>query len=151
MIHTRNLFVNGGRKNLLKLLVPCGLIYLMSVSLTDSTETSENSESDKQIQIVNIVKHDIDDKDSELPDKQLLEELSDDDPRLISYVKKKIVPPASEKYQNLENENIQSGQIGQALEVIKYFSGKKNGIFIEAGAWDGEYLSNTLYLEVCIN
>ena len=34
---------------------------------------------------------------------------------------------------------------------MKYFPGKRNGFFIEAGAWDGEYLSNTLYLEVTAN
>ena len=39
-------------------------------------------------------------------------------------------------------------QIGQAEEVIQYFNGKRNGVFVEAGAWDGEYLSNTLLLEV---
>ena len=39
-------------------------------------------------------------------------------------------------------------QIGQAEEVIQYFNGKTNGVFVEAGAWDGEYLSNTLLLEV---
>ena len=39
-------------------------------------------------------------------------------------------------------------QIGQAEEVIQYFDGKTNGVFVEAGAWDGEYLSNTLLLEV---
>ena len=39
-------------------------------------------------------------------------------------------------------------EIGQVEEVLEYFQGKKNGFFIEAGAWDGEYLSNTLYLEV---
>ena len=39
-------------------------------------------------------------------------------------------------------------QIGQAEEVIQYFNGKTNGVFVEAGAWDGEYLSNTLFLEV---
>ena len=37
---------------------------------------------------------------------------------------------------------------GQAQEVVDYFQGKKNGVFVEAGAWNGEYLSNTLYLEV---
>ena len=39
-------------------------------------------------------------------------------------------------------------QIGQAKEIFDYFHGKKNGFFVEAGAWDGEYLSNTLFLEV---
>ena len=35
--------------------------------------------------------------------------------------------------------------------VVDYFKNKTNGFFIEAGAWDGEDLSNTLYLEVWIN
>ena len=39
-------------------------------------------------------------------------------------------------------------QIGQADEVLEYFEGKSHGIFVEAGAFNGEYLSNTLYLEV---
>ena len=30
----------------------------------------------------------------------------------------------------------------------KYFNNKKKGFFIEAGAWDGEDLSNTIYMEV---
>ena len=30
----------------------------------------------------------------------------------------------------------------------EYFGGKKNGFFIEAGAWNGVYLSNSLYLEM---
>ena len=32
--------------------------------------------------------------------------------------------------------------------IVEYFNGKKNGVFIEAGAWNGEDLSNTLKLEV---
>ena len=39
-------------------------------------------------------------------------------------------------------------QIGQAGKILEYFGGKTGGVFIEAGAWDGEYLSNTLFLEV---
>ena len=39
-------------------------------------------------------------------------------------------------------------QTGQAEKVLEYFGGKTGGVFIKAGAWDGEYLSNTLFLEV---
>ena len=51
-------------------------------------------------------------------------------------------------YPLLIMEHINTSQIGQAEEVIQYFNGKTNGVFVEAGAWDGEYLSNTLFLEV---
>ena len=34
---------------------------------------------------------------------------------------------------------------------MKYFNNKKNGVFFEAGAFNGEYLSNTLYLEAKLN
>ena len=30
----------------------------------------------------------------------------------------------------------------------EYFGGKKGGFFIEAGAWNGVYLSNSLWLEM---
>ena len=42
-------------------------------------------------------------------------------------------------------------QIGQVSEILKYFNNKKNGVFFEAGAFNGEYLSNTLYLEAKLN
>ena len=81
-----------------------------------------------------------------------LERVSDDHPAFIEYIKKKIVPPSpSTSTLNLEKNNIHTGQIGQALEVIEYFKMKPNGMFVEAGAWDGEYLSNTLYLEAKYN
>ena len=34
------------------------------------------------------------------------------------------------------------------FHVLEYFNNKTNGVFFEAGAWDGEDMSNTLYLEV---
>ena len=40
------------------------------------------------------------------------------------------------------------GQANQVDVLLDIFENKKNGFFIEAGAHDGEYLSNTLYLEV---
>ena len=48
--------------------------------------------------------------------------------------------------QELDNEIFV--QIGQVDIIVEYFKGKKNGVFIEAGAWNGEDLSNTLKLEV---
>merc|ERR1711874_841600 len=60
-------------------------------------------------------------------------------------------PPAESDTELHLNKPIHKGQIGQVEEVLKYYHGKKNGFFIEAGAWDGEYLSNTLFLEVNSN
>ena len=39
------------------------------------------------------------------------------------------------------------GQVNQSAVVDKFLKQKRNGFFIEAGAWDGEYLSNTLFFE----
>ena len=39
------------------------------------------------------------------------------------------------------------GEVNQSAVVDKFFKGKRDGFFIEAGAWDGEYLSNTLFFE----
>ena len=81
-----------------------------------------------------------------------LESISDDHPTLIEYIQRKIVPPSpSTSSYNLEQQKIHTGQIGQARHVIEYFKMKQNGVFVEAGAWDGEYLSNTLYLEAKYN
>ena len=44
--------------------------------------------------------------------------------------------------------NKNKGQANQVEILLDIFENKQNGFFIEAGAHDGEYLSNTLYLEV---
>ena len=38
--------------------------------------------------------------------------------------------------------------MGQSKLIDDYFGGKRNGFFIEAGAWNGVYLSNSLFLEL---
>ena len=40
------------------------------------------------------------------------------------------------------------GQYGQLGKVVDLFKGKKKGFFIEAGACDGESISNSLFFEV---
>ena len=80
-----------------------------------------------------------------------LERISDDNPGFIKYVQNRLVTPALQNSSLRLHKSIQTGQIGQAEEVIKYFKGKSHGIFVEAGAFNGEYLSNTLYLEVNYN
>jgi len=74
-------------------------------------------------------------------------ELSQEDPFLIDYIKRQMKGPAEEGSSLWLAKPITTGQIGQALEVVDYYAGKRAGVFVEAGAWDGEYLSNTLYLE----
>ena len=106
----RNFTTHGGRIYLLKLIVTCFVIYLVSVSITDTYTSSDsdiviNEESDNIIQEDNVIVK------SDKSSPELMEELRDDDPKLISIIKSKIVPPASDSYQNLENENIKSGQV----------------------------------------
>ena len=40
------------------------------------------------------------------------------------------------------------GEIGQAQHIDRILNRKLNGFFIEAGAFDGEYLSNSLFFEL---
>ena len=80
-----------------------------------------------------------------------LERISDDNPGFLKYVQNRLVPPALQNSSLRLHKSIHTGQIGQAEEVIRYFKGKSHGIFVEAGAFNGEYLSNTLYLEVNYN
>ena len=40
------------------------------------------------------------------------------------------------------------GQHRQAVVIDDFFNHRRDGFFVEAGAWDGVYLSNTLFFEV---
>ena len=39
------------------------------------------------------------------------------------------------------------GQMNQSALIDQYLGRKEGGFFVEAGAWDGEYLSNTKFFE----
>ena len=66
-----------------------------------------------------------------------------------------LIPPQNDKPYNFtdleENNPDLAGQHGQAIKIAEIFKNKKNGFFIEAGAYDGEVFSNTLLLEAKMN
>jgi len=68
---------------------------------------------------------------------------------LIQHIKSDMTKPSGSK-PNLKNPSVGKGQKNQLSRVLDVVPNKENGFFIEAGAWDGEQLSNTLYLETAL-
>jgi FkbM family methyltransferase len=95
--------------------------------------------------------------EQELIDKQILfetikfmlKETEEDDPELIRFVKSLIQRPASEDKRNLNDKTRKDfSQIGQSKYIDSLLNSKRNGFFVEAGGYDGEELSNSLYFEL---
>ena len=76
--------------------------------------------------------------------------LKQDDPVLIEAVKKLIIPPseATVDYNFTAKEPKLLGQYGQVRDLIELLGKQDGGFFIEAGAYDGEEYSNSLYFEM---
>ena len=75
--------------------------------------------------------------------------LHQDDPLLIKAIQEKYLTFHKEgSTYNLSTNPKLDGQFGQADTIEKLFRGKKNGFFVEAGAFDGENFSNTLLFEL---
>ena len=72
-----------------------------------------------------------------------LQQVAYDDPKLIEFVRAIIQAPS--KKQLKLNSRSTSDYSVQVDEILKH---KKNGFFIEAGAYDGEAFSNTLFFEI---
>lgn len=80
-----------------------------------------------------------------------LNALEQDDPRLIKALQDRFLQPPSNKAYNFSSKTKvrMDGQHGQPIELNdRVFKGKKKGFFIEAGAYDGEKFSNSLFFEV---
>jgi len=76
--------------------------------------------------------------------------IAQNDPRVVDYIKKNhLFPPSTLPY-NLSDIKGEPGvgiYNGQNVFVKEVLKNKTNGFFVDAGAHDGEYLSNTLTLE----
>ncbi|XP_059482794.1 uncharacterized protein LOC132200977 isoform X2 [Neocloeon triangulifer] len=68
---------------------------------------------------------------------------------LLEFVLKNlwVSPPSNELPYSLSKPHKEDGSDGLVLQFIQIFENKKDGIFIECGAGDGESSSSTLYLE----
>ncbi|CAF0935361.1 unnamed protein product [Brachionus calyciflorus] len=80
--------------------------------------------------------------------KFMIQEVNEEDPKLIEFVKTLIDPPSNQP-RNLTDQNKKDfSQKGQSIYLDELFKGMKNGFIIEAGAFDGEMFSNSLFFEI---
>ena len=80
----------------------------------------------------------------------MLKETDQYDPELIEFVRSLILPPSTDSL-NLEDKSkykIDFSQRNQSLRMDDILKGKRNGFLIEAGAYDGELQSNSLFFEM---
>ncbi|KAF4522324.1 hypothetical protein B566_EDAN011325, partial [Ephemera danica] len=75
--------------------------------------------------------------------------LEQNDSRLISEIRRRFLippPPRGTPY-FLRNPQREDPSAGQSKKVLELLQNKTSGFFIECGALDGEFISNTLYME----
>ena len=84
--------------------------------------------------------------------KFMLKETDQNDPQLIDFVRSIIHGPSKEKL-NLEDKSdrVDFSQSGQSIVIDKLLNSTRNGFLIEAGAFDGEFQSNSLFFETQCN
>jgi FkbM family methyltransferase len=126
-------------------------------SYDNKLELSNNKiVNDKFISIWNEILHVS--NEQELIDKQILfqtikfmlKETEEDDPELIQFVRSSLIkPPGKNTMFNLNNKKkTDFSQIGQSKYIDSLLNSKRNGFFVEAGGYNGEDLSNSLYFEL---
>lgn len=82
----------------------------------------------------------------------MVEERSETDPELVAFVRSLIIPPPSHgsgRKLKLKNKNkLNSSHTESSKFIDQLLKEKTGGFFIEAGAHDGEDISNTLFFEL---
>ena len=74
----------------------------------------------------------------------------DEEAEVMSTIINKVYldPPSEKPYLFSVNPPVLNGQTGVPKIIDKLLGGKQNGFYIESGALDGEYLSNSLFFEL---
>jgi FkbM family methyltransferase len=81
--------------------------------------------------------------------KYMMEERDEYDPELVAFVRSLIIRPHKSKKLNLSKNGISDySQTGHSIYIDKLLGEKKNGFFIESGAYNGELFSNSLFFEL---
>lgn len=142
------------RKNLILLLVSLVFIVVILCYLIDlrinkvDNEITQSFESLRDIFKISgeqsLIKPDVIMKTIRF----MVDEVDEYDKGLISFVRSLIHQPSNKALNLNEPNKTDFSQIGQSLYVDSLLGNKRKGFFIEAGAWDGEWYSNTLYLEI---
>ena len=70
------------------------------------------------------------------------------DQEVVDFVQMLIIPPSPQNKLNIRNKTRKHfSQSDQSEYIDKLLNGKRDGFFIEAGAFDGESYSNSLFFE----
>lgn len=80
--------------------------------------------------------------------KFMIQEIDELDPKLISFVSSLIDKPSTQPRNLKDPKKKDFSQYGQSPYMDKLLGEIKNGFVVEAGAYDGEHLSNSLFFEL---
>jgi FkbM family methyltransferase len=81
--------------------------------------------------------------------KYMIEEREAHDPELVNFVQTLIQPPSKKKINLRKNKaDDDYSQYGQSRYIDEQLDMKNYGFFVEAGGYDGEQYSNSLYFEL---
>ncbi|XP_066939344.1 protein Star-like [Macrobrachium rosenbergii] len=130
------MYVLGLRRNVIFLLVMSILLNFYFVSKNSTIKADENStKGTDSLHNCFIPEYD-------------LEGAAQDDPRLIGYIRRELLqPPSPHPYNIYHPEMVHYSQYNQSEFANKTLNGMEDGFYIEVGASEGEFLSNTLFFE----
>ncbi|XP_065557641.1 uncharacterized protein LOC136025541 [Artemia franciscana] len=78
-------------------------------------------------------------------------DILEDDECLLERIRSMMIIPSEKPYNLTSNDLYFNPSQGQSQAVLHYLRNQEQGFFVEAGAFDGEFSSNTLYMERALN